>query len=75
MISMMVLQAFEEPSGVEWIVMGFSAAPAFSFLWMSILEQSSHTFLITNPPSGFHGNKFRVNAIFACAAQRTTKGT
>lgn len=39
MISMMVLQALEQPSGVEWTVMGFSAAPAFSFLWMSILER------------------------------------
>ena len=38
MISMMVVHALEQPSGVEWIVMGFSAAPAFSFLWMSILE-------------------------------------
>ncbi|TNN84469.1 hypothetical protein EYF80_005169 [Liparis tanakae] len=24
-------QAEEQPSGVEWMVMGFSAAPAFSF--------------------------------------------
>lgn len=39
MISMMVIQALEQPSGVEWMVMGFSAAPAFSFLWMSILQR------------------------------------
>lgn len=38
MISMMVLQALVHPSGVEWMVMGFSAAPAFSFLCMSILQ-------------------------------------
>lgn len=31
MISMIMRQAAEQPSGVEWMVMGFSAAPAFSF--------------------------------------------
>lgn len=39
MISMMVLQAFEQQSGLAKTVMGFSDAPAFSFLWMSILER------------------------------------
>lgn len=38
MISMMLLQAELQPSGVEWTVMGFSAAPAFSLRWMSILH-------------------------------------
>lgn len=31
MISMIMRQAAEQPSGVEWMVIGFSAAPAFSF--------------------------------------------
>lgn len=31
MISMIMRQAAEQPSAVEWMVMGFSAAPAFSF--------------------------------------------
>lgn len=41
MISMMFRQAELQPSGVEWTVIGFSAAPAFSLRWMSIL--SAHT--------------------------------
>lgn len=38
MISMIMRQAAEQPSGVEWMVMAFSAAPAFSFRWMSTLS-------------------------------------
>lgn len=34
----MLLQAELHPSGVEWTVMGFSAAPAFSLRWTSILH-------------------------------------
>lgn len=30
MISRIILQAAEQPSGVEWMLIGFSAAPAFS---------------------------------------------
>lgn len=37
MISKIILQAEEQPSGVEWTLMAFSAAPAFSFLCTSIL--------------------------------------
>lgn len=51
MISRIDLQAAEAPSGVERMVMGFSAAPVFSLRWTSILmagteektEQSVHT--------------------------------
>lgn len=38
MISRIILQAAEQPSGVEWMLMAFSAAPAFSFRCTSILE-------------------------------------
>lgn len=38
MISKIILQAAEQPSGVEWMLMAFSAAPAFSFRCTSILQ-------------------------------------
>lgn len=37
-ISRIIRHASEVPSGVAWMVTGFSAAPEFSFLWMSTLE-------------------------------------
>lgn len=37
MISRIMRHASEHPSGVAWMVMGFSAAPAFSFRWISTL--------------------------------------
>lgn len=39
-ISRIILQAEEQPSGVEWTLMAFSAAPAFSFLCTSILTST-----------------------------------
>lgn len=41
MTSRIILQACEQPSGDEWMVMGFSAAPAFSLRWMSTLTQTN----------------------------------
>lgn len=38
MISKIILQAAEQPSGVEWMLIAFSAAPAFSFRCTSILQ-------------------------------------
>ena len=35
MISRIMRHASEVPSGVAWMVKGFSVAPEFSFLWMS----------------------------------------
>lgn len=37
MISRIMRQAAEQPSGLEWMLMGFSAAPAFSLRCTSIL--------------------------------------
>lgn len=39
MMSRIILQAAEQPSGVEWMLMAFSAAPAFSFRCTSILQK------------------------------------
>lgn len=39
-ISWIILQACEQPSLDEWIVMAFSVAPAFSLRWISTLRQS-----------------------------------
>lgn len=41
MISRIMRHASEHPSGVAWMVMGFSAAPAFSFRWMSTLGRNN----------------------------------
>jgi len=38
MISKIILQAAEQPSGVEWMLIAFSAAPAFSLRCTSILQ-------------------------------------
>lgn len=40
MMSMIMRHVAEQPSGVEWMVIGFSAAPAFSLRWMSTLSGS-----------------------------------
>ncbi len=39
MSSRIMRQAAEQPSGVEWMLIGFSAAPAFSLRCTSILQQ------------------------------------
>lgn len=49
MISKIILQAEEHPSGVEWTLMAFSAAPAFSFLCTSILRTTSTGWLVSRP--------------------------
>lgn len=41
MISRIMRHASEVPSGVAWMVTGFSAAPEFSFLWMSTLQEKN----------------------------------
>lgn len=41
MISRIMRQAAEQPSGLEWMLMGFSAAPAFSLRCTSILRSRS----------------------------------
>lgn len=49
MISKIILQAEEQPSGVEWTLMAFSAAPAFSFLCTSILRTTRTGRLVSRP--------------------------
>lgn len=49
MISKIILQAEEQPSGVEWTLMAFSAAPAFSFLCTSILRTTRTGWLVSRP--------------------------
>lgn len=50
-MSRIMRQAAEQPSGVEWMLMGFSAAPAFSLRWTSILQQQKeiHTWNFVSP--------------------------